>query len=97
MVRAKGTVEKADDMFELVTAVLTDAQLDSKDKVIEMLTESKSRLESAFVSQGNAFAGMRMNARHTALGALGEMTSGVTYYESIQEMLTLAESDWCEP
>jgi len=93
-VRAKGTVEKAEDMFSLVHAVLTDAQLDSQDKVVQLLTETKSRLESAFVSSGNSFAGSRLRARESALGVISEMAGGVTYYETVKEMLKAAEDDW---
>jgi len=92
--RAKGTVAKLPEMFELVDAILTDAQLDSKAKVVEMLRESKARLESSFISSGNSYAGLRLASRSTLVGYLSEITSGVTYYESVKEMLATAESDW---
>jgi len=63
-------------------------------KVVELLTETKSRYESAFVSSGNSFAGSRLSATRSAVGVLGELTGGVTYYETVKEMLQLAESDW---
>ncbi|KAL1528741.1 hypothetical protein AB1Y20_010073 [Prymnesium parvum] len=93
-VRAKGTVEKSADMFELVHQVLSDAQFDAKDKVVQLLTETRSRLESAFVSSGNSFASSRLAARKSAVGVVGEMTSGVSYYQTVKQMLALAEEDW---
>jgi len=93
-VRAKGTVEKSADMLDLVHTMLTDAQFDAQPKVVELLTETKSRFESAFVSSGNSFAGARLGARKSAVGMLGEMTGGVTYYETVKQMLAQAEDDW---
>merc|ERR1719424_2657867 len=93
-IRAKGTVEKARDMFDLVHQMLSDAQFDAQPKVVELLTETKSRFESGFVSSGNSFAGSRLAARRSAVGALGEITGGVTYYETAKELLQQAESDW---
>jgi len=93
-VRAKGTVQKADALFDLVHSVMTDAQLDAQPKVVQLLTETKSNYESAFVSSGNSFAGARLAARKSVLGMVNEMVGGVTYYESVKEMLKAAEEDW---
>lgn len=56
-------------------------------KVIEILRESKSYLESAFISSGNSFAAMRLSARQSLVGYLGEVTQGVTYYQSVLQLL----------
>jgi len=93
-VRAKGTKEKMEDMMELVHAVLSDANLDSKTKVVEMLRESKNRFESAFISSGNSFAGMRLASRNSLLGYISEQTGGVSYYHTVKAMLETAQTDW---
>ena len=49
---------------------------------------------AAFVSSGNSFAGMRLAARNSLTGYIGETTQGVTYYESVRRMLTDAKDDW---
>mmetsp|Transcript_91553 Transcript_91553/g.126197 ORF Transcript_91553/g.126197 Transcript_91553/m.126197 type:complete len:341 (-) Transcript_91553:505-1527(-) len=74
--------------------MLTDAKLDSQTKAIELLKETKARLESAFVSSGNQFAGMRLSARNTAVGYANEITNGVSYYDSVKEILATAQDDW---
>uniref|UniRef100_A0A6U5MC85 Peptidase M16C associated domain-containing protein n=1 Tax=Calcidiscus leptoporus TaxID=127549 RepID=A0A6U5MC85_9EUKA len=93
-VRAKGTSEKAEQLFDLVGAVLTDANLDSKAKVVEILKESKANLESRFVSSGNAFASLRLSSRTSLLGYISEQTGGVSYYATVKAMLENAQSDW---
>merc|ERR1719221_675941 len=92
--RGKATSEKAEQLFDLVGAVLTDANLDSKPKVVEILKESKSNLESRFVTSGNSFAGLRLSSRTSLLGYIAEATGGVTYYGTVKEMLETAQNDW---
>ena len=92
--RGKATAEKAEEMMTLMHAVLSDAKLDSQPKAIEMLKESKTRLEASFISSGNSYASMRLGARRSVYGALGEATQGVTYYEAVKALLEQATSDW---
>ena len=93
--RGKSTGEKVEDLFGLMHDLLSDANLEgAQDKAIEMLRESKSSLESSFISSGNSYAGLRLAARNSLLGYIGETTQGVTYYESVKEMLAMAKDDW---
>jgi Zn-dependent M16 (insulinase) family peptidase len=45
MVGGKATSEKTGELFSLMKLILTEARLDSKNRVIEMLKEDKSRME----------------------------------------------------
>jgi len=94
VVRGKATVDRVEDVLDLMYMILSDNQLDSQAKVVEMLRETKSELESSFVSSGNSFAGSRLSARQSLLGYISEISSGVSYYESVKEMLTAAQEDW---
>merc|ERR1719453_1857027 len=93
--RGKATVEKAEDLFSLYHSLLADANLaGGQAKAIELLKESKTRLESSFISSGNSYAGMRLASRNSLHGYIGETTQGVTYYESVKAMLAQAKDDW---
>jgi len=94
MVRAKATSDKASAMLDLVHEVLSDAKLDTQSKVVEILKESKSQMESRFISSGNAYAAMRLSSRNSLLGYIQESCSGVTYYETLKQMLDTAQNDW---
>ena len=94
-VRGKATVDKAGEMLELTHAMLADANLDDgQAKVVEILRETQSRLETAFISSGQVFAGARLAARNSLLGYIGEATQGVTYYGEVKAMLAMAQDDW---
>ena len=46
MIRGKATSDKTDKLFSLMKLILTEANLDSKTRIVEMLKEEKSRAES---------------------------------------------------
>ena len=92
--RGKGTKEKVDDLFDLMYSVVSDANLDAQSKVIEVLRESKAQLESNFVRSGNMYAGLRLGSRNSLLGHINEVTSGVSYYETVRSLLATATDDW---
>jgi Zn-dependent M16 (insulinase) family peptidase len=94
-VRGKATAEKAADLFDLAHTLLADANLEGgQQKVIEILRETQSRLETAFISSGNAFAGSRLGARNTLYGYVGEITQGVSFYDEVKRMLAQSKDDW---
>ena len=46
MLKGKATSDKIDKLFSLMNIMLTNARLDSRSRVIELLKEDKSRMES---------------------------------------------------
>jgi Zn-dependent M16 (insulinase) family peptidase len=94
VIRGKATSDRTDELFSLFKVILTDAKLDSKSKVIEMLKESKARMESSIQGSGHSFALSRMRARYTAAGYLDEKSGGISYLATVKELLAQAENDW---
>jgi Zn-dependent M16 (insulinase) family peptidase len=47
ILRGKATSDKTDELFAIMNLILTDARLDSKAKIIEILKENKSGMEGA--------------------------------------------------
>ena len=90
----KATADRAEDLFSLFHLILTDARLDSQSKVVEMLKETKSQLQSSIQGSGHSFALQRMRARYTAAAYISEKTGGITYYNEVQKLLDQAENDW---
>ena len=61
-------------MFDVVHSILIDAQLDAQPKVVELLRETKSRMEGAFTPSGHTYAGSRLASRNTLIGYVSEAT-----------------------
>jgi presequence protease len=94
MIQGKATSEKIEELFSIYKLVLTDAKLDSQSKVIEMLKETRSRLESRIQGSGHSFANSRMKARYRVGGYIDEMMGGISYLDTVKALLKQAEEDW---
>jgi len=92
--KGKATSEKVGEMFSLVNLMLTEANLDSKKKIIEMLKESKSGLQSSIQNSGHSFSNTRMKARYDVSAYINEKMGGITYLETIDSLLEEAEENW---
>ena len=90
----KATSDKTDELFSIFKLILTEANLDSKKKVVEMLKETKSRLESSIQGTGHSYANNRIKARYSVGGFLDEKMGGITYLDTINSILKEAEDDW---
>lgn len=94
LVRGKATSANMDELFKIFKIVLTDANLDSKSKVIEMLKETKSRIESNIQGSGHSYANTRMRARYNVPGYIDEKMGGISYLATVKTLLKQAEEDW---
>ena len=94
VVGGKTTNDAAPHFWEIAAEVLTDAELDSPGRTVEMLKASKANRESALISSGNAFAAARLAAGGTLAGYVAERTSGVSYGDALERQLDVAVNDW---
>ena len=94
VIKGKATGENAEELFSIFSLILTETNLDAKNKVIEMLREGKSRLESGIQGSGHTYALNRMRSRYTAAGYIEEKMSGISSLYAIKALLEQAEHDW---
>lgn len=94
LIQGKATSEKIDELFSLFNLMLTDARLDSQSKVIELLKESRSRLESRIQGAGHSMINSRMKARYRPAAYIDEITSGISYLDTLKSLIKEAEGDW---
>jgi hypothetical protein len=94
IIAGKATSEKIDELFSIFKLILTEARLDSKSKVIELLKETRSKLESKVQGAGHSIANSRMKARYRVGGYIDEILNGVSHLETVKDLLKQAENDW---
>ena len=92
--KGKATSDNADKLLDIYRLLLTEAKLDSQKKAIEILKEAKSRLESSIPGSGHAYANMRIRARYNPGAYIEERMSGISYLETVKDLLKQAEEDW---
>ncbi|CAM9808892.1 unnamed protein product, partial [Discosporangium mesarthrocarpum] len=93
-IRGKAVTAKVPQMMSIMFDVLTDANLDSQQRVVEMLKESKARLQASLSGSGHSFANTRVEARYTLDSYIGELQGGVSYVTTVRDLLEQAENDW---
>jgi Zn-dependent M16 (insulinase) family peptidase len=95
-VQGKATGERVGDLLGLVHTVLTQAHVDDRQRVIEILRETRARMKSAIVSSGHSYAMGRIAAQLTLAGYMNEQTGGLEYYDTLGRLLAQAEDDGAE-
>lgn len=94
LMQGKATSEKIDELFSLFQLILKDSRLDSQSKVVEILKESKSRLESRIQGAGHSMVNSRMKARYRVGGYVDEIMGGISYLDTLKAVLVEAQNDW---
>lgn len=94
VLRGKATGEKIDKLFEVFQLILTDANFDSKAKVIELLREKRSRLESSIQGAGHSMANSRLKAKFRVGGYVDEIMGGISSLDTVKDLIKTAENDW---
>lgn len=94
LLRGKATSENIGELFDLMKIVLTDANFDSKSRVIEMLKETKAGMEAGIGGSGHSAINTRMKARYRVGGYIDEVMGGIAQLDTVRELLEQAENDW---
>jgi Zn-dependent M16 (insulinase) family peptidase len=94
VIQGKATSEKINELLSIFKLVLTDANLDSPKKLLEVLKESKARLESRIQGAGHSIVNTRMKARYRVGAFIDEITEGLTYLDTLRSLIKQAEEDW---
>lgn len=79
--------ENLDKANKLVAEIIKNTKLDDKLRLKEILNELKGDLESSIVDRGNVFAVRRAKASFNKLGLLDEITSGISFYNFIADIV----------
>jgi len=92
--RGKATYAKNKEMFSVMTDMMLNTNLDNKAKFLQMVLETKARLETQVVGSGHSFAAGRIGARYSVAELVSEQTGGIDYLMFIRKLAEECESDW---
>ncbi len=84
--RGKATYKKNSEMFNVMTEMLMNTNFDNKAKFLQMVLETKARLEANVVGSGHSFASGRIGARYSVSEFVAEKTSGIEYLHFIRQL-----------
>ncbi|MBK8085573.1 MAG: insulinase family protein [Devosia sp.] len=92
--RGKATVDHISDMLSIMTDVLTDARLDNRERIRQMVLESKAGFESSLAGMGNGIVSMRVKAGFSEADWLNEKLGGVSHYFFLKDLAAQIEGNW---
>ena len=95
LIRGKAVRDRVDDMWNIVHEVLSDVKLeDKRDRVLEMLHESRAGMESTLISSGHSVGASYLSSQRTVSGKFSDLGNGLGYLESLPALIDRVENDW---
>jgi Zn-dependent M16 (insulinase) family peptidase len=92
--RGKAVPEKTNELLAILTDVVTDAKLDNRERIRQMVLEGKAGFESGLAGMGNSIAAMRLKSQFSENDWLNEQAGGVTQYFFLKDLIARIDSDW---
>lgn len=93
-VRGKATPDHVGDMLSIMRDVLTDARLDNRERIRQMVLESKAGFESSLAGMGNGIVSMRVRAGFNEADWLNEKLGGVSHYFFLKDLAAQIDGNW---
>ncbi|MCD7059474.1 insulinase family protein [Pelagibacterium xiamenense] len=94
IVRGKAMADKTDDLLAIARDILTDAKLDNRDRIRQLVAQDKARHEAGLVPSGHMVAFSRLRASMTEADWLSEQCGGVLQLFFLRELAAKIEDDW---
>jgi Zn-dependent M16 (insulinase) family peptidase len=94
--RGKATVEHIGDLLGIMSDVLTDARFDNRERIKQMVLESKAGFESGLAGSGNGIVSMRVRAGYSEADWLNETLGGISYYFFLKELAKEIDGNWAK-
>lgn len=86
-IQMKATAEKLETALNLLGSILSDSQLENKERLSELLKRHQSQIESAVNQNGYGVAVTRLESYYSRRGVFAEKTRGIGYYWFITDLL----------
>ncbi|KAL4578658.1 hypothetical protein LXL04_014787 [Taraxacum kok-saghyz] len=96
IVRGKSMSASTEDLFNLMTSVLQEAEFTNMKRFKRFVSESKARLENQLRDCGHGLVATRMNAKLNHAGWIAEQMGGISYLEFLKDLEGKIEQDWSE-
>ncbi len=92
--RGKCNADKAEDMLQLFYDILLKANLEDRDRILQIALESKSCCEEDLLPSGHLVANERLSSRLSCTGGIHEKTSGTEYLLFLRRIIPEIKEDW---
>ncbi|GAB4534648.1 MAG: insulinase family protein [Anaerolineales bacterium] len=90
----KATLEHAADLLSIVRDILFDVNLDDRERFMQMVLESRARMEAGLVPGGHTYVNRRLNAHLHTAGWASEQMSGLSALEFMRGLGEQVQQNW---
>lgn len=94
VLRGKATTERTTDLLDIISELVLEASLDNRDRIRQIVLESKARMEQSLVPSGHIMAATRMKARFNEAGFINELMNGISALEFLRNLSLRVENDF---
>ncbi len=95
-VSSKAVYEKLPIMFDLIKEILLETNFDDKQRILEILNNVKTNMESHYISSGHSVAFTRLKSHFSEISAFDEYLDGIPYYNFVSDLLKDFENNFSE-
>jgi Zn-dependent M16 (insulinase) family peptidase len=92
--RGKALTERTGDLVEVLGDVLLTPRLDDRDRIRQIVLESRARVETQLIPMGHAIASGRLAASQSEAGWASDRIGGVEQLFFLRRLAEEVESDW---
>ena len=85
-VKTKAMYEELEAAFDLLTEIMTTSSLADQDRILEIIEELKSRMQSDMTSAGHSLAAVRAMSYFSETAAVSELVSGIPCYRLLEKL-----------
>lgn len=92
--RGKGMLSQVPALFDLFGEILTEADLNNRDRIRQLLIEERAGIESGLAGSGHSVAGGRLGAMFRSAMWADEQMGGVDFLKAVRELIDRVDNDW---
>ncbi|MFM1551485.1 MAG: insulinase family protein, partial [Lentisphaeria bacterium] len=85
-VGGKALTSKLPEFSQLVAEITGDCDLSNLERIKELVTIARSKMQAQIIPGGHRFAALRLSAYHSRIGHYREVTSGLTQYDFLVQL-----------
>ena len=94
ILRGKAMLSQVPSLFDLIGEIITDVNVDNKERIRQLLIEERAGMESGLAGSGHSVAGGRLGAMFRTTMWADEQMGGVDFLKAVRKLINRVDSDW---
>lgn len=94
ILRGKAMVSQVPSLFDIIGEVLTDVDINNKERIRQLLIEERAGIESGLAGSGHTVAGGRLGAMFRSTMWADEQMGGVDFLKAVRKLIDRVDNDW---